>query len=516
MRVVMMTTFDPASPTDPSQVIQPPLGLACMVAATRTLGHEVTVIDSVGEAPDQTFQFGGRFWLRGLKIDELIARIPEGTDLVGMSLMYTYCYPAVRNLVRKLRSQRPELKVVLGGEGFSGIAREVIGEIEADAIIIGEGETPFRQLLRRVDSGESYDDLPNVVTMANRNEILVKPSATAEKAPAELPTPDWSGIPLRSYWGRGNAQGPTGTARYLPLTASRGCAFRCKFCTAPATWGFQRYRPQDDVIEELREMKGRWGVEAVLFNDLSISTDIRWFDDFVEKLAGAELGLKWQMPAGVRAQKLTLDTLSTAKRSGLVHLQLAPETGSEKVMSWIEKRFSLDSVRDSVVNARKVGLPTGAFFIIGHPVEEIEDYRKTVKFAVELAKLGLDEADCSMFTLLPGSPRFMELQAQGKVTLDDDFYATLSESDLGSEHSNTDFFSGRELRYMRLQFFLAFYGAKVASRPAWLARAARNAAIGQQQLKTDRVFQVGLGRLVRGMAPVVSPGSVKLAQRIWA
>jgi anaerobic magnesium-protoporphyrin IX monomethyl ester cyclase len=517
MRILLMTAFDPYSPTNPSHVIQPPLGLACMVAFTRSLGHYVDVIDGVGLAQHQTWSFTPKFHYRGLTVDQLLALVPEDVDLVGVSVMYTYCYPGVRSFVQRLKAKRPNLTVVLGGEGFSGIARTVIDESHADAIVIGEGEVPFREILARIDTGTGFDDIPNVITPSNVREILVKPSATAEKSPGRLPAPDWNGIPLEDYWNNHNAHGPIShRERYLPLTASRGCAFRCKFCTAPSTWGFQRYRPAEDVIDEVREMRDRYGLKAILFNDLSISTDLRWFEDFIDKFAAAELGLLWQIPSGIRAHKLTVELLSTAKRAGMTHLQLSPETGSERVMDWIEKRFSLDSVRETVVNAKKVGMPTAGIFIVGHPVEELEDYRKSVKFAVELAELGLDEADCTIFTILPGSPSFVEAQKDGTLELNDEFYSTLgAPGDLGAIHTASPFFDGDQLRYMRLQLLMAFYGAKLVTHPSWYVRAFRNVVTGQQQLKSDRVFRSGFPRLVRGMAPVASPGSFRFAAEIW-
>jgi radical SAM superfamily enzyme YgiQ (UPF0313 family) len=304
--------------------------------------------------------------------------------------------------------------------------------------------------------------------------------------------------------------------RFLPFTASRGCAFRCKFCTSPATWGFQRYREVDDVIDEMRALKRQYGIQGLLFQDLSISTDIRWFEDFVETLASAELGLFWMMPAGIRAQKLDYDILSTAKRSGFVYLQLAPETGSEKVMQWIEKRFSHDSVRDTVVAAKKVGLPTGAFFIVGHPVEDFDDYRDTVRFAMELARLGLDEIGVANFTLLPGSPYFNELRGQGKITLDDDFYANLAEGDMGAEYSNSPNFTGQEVKFLRLHLYLAFVAAKLGAQPDWALRSVANVFAGRQETRLQRALSRQFGTVLRAFAPVASPASLRLAGKLWA
>jgi anaerobic magnesium-protoporphyrin IX monomethyl ester cyclase len=503
MKITLVTAVDPFSPTDPGKVIQPPLGIACLTAALRHDGHDVTVVDSVGAAPDQIWSLTARFHYRGLKLEEIVARIPEETEVVGISLMYSCAYPGVRALTHLIREKRRNARIICGGEAFSAVAADLIDEVQADAITVGEGETPLRRFVTRLEAGEPFDDIPNLVTRGNHGQVLIKPSATAEKAPEVFPTPDWSDIHLENYWAQQNISGPNWGGRYLPLTATRGCAFRCKFCTSPSTWGFQRYRPPEDVIDEMAELKARWKIDFLVFNDLSISTDIRWFEDFVEKLAAADLGLSWMVPSGVRAQRLSIETLTVAKRAGLRHLTVNPETGSEKVMTWLEKRFSLDSVRETVVNAKKVGLSTTAFFIIGLPVEELEDYRQTVKFAVELSHLGVDEADVSIFSLYPGSPRFLELQAKGEIVMDDDYYADLLAS-------------GEELRYMRLHFLMAFYGAKVAQQPRWLLDRLFNAATGKQDLRFDRVLSKDLGRIARGVAPVASPRSALLAQRIWA
>jgi len=507
--VAILVPFDPVHLANPSNATQPPLRLACLAATTRALGHRVTAIDGVGRGLGQRWTFGRRFHLHGLRIPELVAAVPAGADVIGVSMMFTQTYPPVRELLRQLRASHPRAAILLGGEGVTGIADVIVRETPVDGVIVGEGEGPWIRCLGALEAGESIGGIPNVVT-----STVPYADARAQRDDGgidhldRLPRPDWSDVPLDRYWKQQKIHAATAWSRYLPMAASRGCPFQCRFCTAPATWGSQRYRSAEDVVDEMRGHVRDLGIEFFSFNDLSMTTKMSWFDGYVDHLIDADLGAHWAVPAGIRASRLSRDLLQRAKRSGMSHLQIAPETGSSRVLAWIDKRFEHDSVLDTIVNAKSVGLPVCAYIIVGHPVEEMDDYLQTLRFLVKLAELGVDEIAVSAFTPLPGSPYFNELLARGEITFDDDFYSILAQGDLALKVSVSPHFSGSEIRAMRLQTLLWFYGNRFAQRPGDLVSMFGRVLRNDQQTKLDRVFRYELPSLVRGFAPLLTPTSL--------
>jgi len=512
--VTLIVPFDPSPAGNPSNLSQPPLRLAYLSAVTKARGHRVTVVDGVGEGYGNMWIYGDVFPMFGLTIPELVARAPLDTDVVGLSLMFTQTYPAVRELLRELRVRLPSATFVIGGEGVSGLSELVLAETSADAIVVGEGEWAWVEILDALAAGRALSGIPNVVTRGHGECETRGPVKGGMAMSAEvdaLPFPDWEDIPLTAYWSRRMSHGATPADRYLPIIASRGCPYKCVFCTAPTTWRSQRYRSPENIVAEMRQYRERFGIEYFTFNDLSMSTNIRWFEAFIDCLLEANLGVQWAVPAGVRCtERITPELMKKARAAGLIYLQVAPETGSKPVLEWLDKRFSLESVLDTIRSAKAAGLPVGAYIIVGSPVETLDDFLDTLRFLTQMARLGLDEISVSTLTALPGSQLFWELLRSGRLTFDDAYFKTLAQGDLTQQVSYSPHFTGREIRILRLIAFAWFFLCRFVLFPQTFWRLLRNAGSNRQETKLDRVIRFELMSVVRGFLPLFSATSVRL------
>lgn len=510
----LIVPFDPYDPANPTNASQLPLRLACLAAVTRQAGHTCEVIDGVGRRYGHRWRFGELWNLHGMEIEEAIDAIPEGTDVIGVSMMFSQTLPPFRDFIAALRKRFPNSWIVLGGEGVSGVADRLLETCPVDAIVLGQGEGPWSEILRARDEGQALPALPNVATRQHAEldaRDVRAPDAFADLA--ALPLPDWTGFAMESYWSEGRSHMAGGQTRYLPIAASRGCPFKCKFCTAATTWSTQRYRPTSAVVAEMVEMKRTWGVDHFSFADLSLTTDIKWFKRFLTELDGANLGITWTVPPGVRAQRLDRETLALAQRTGLIHLQIAPETGSPRVAKWVDKRLTIDSVMATAAAAKSLDLPVCGYMIVGFPEEQLEDFVATLAFAGRLAWMGVDEIAVCVFTALPGSPFFLSQMAKGALELDDEFFSKLAQGNFDLQVSHNPRFTGREVQAMRLHLLLCFYAVSMVRYPdRWLGILAR---IGKsdKRLKLERTLQYELSGLLHGLRPLASWTSLQLAAR---
>jgi len=506
-----MVPFDPDAGSDVTSRSLPPLRLAYLAATCRKAGHRVTVIDGVGLGLESRWSWSPDFPVRGLTFGELIAAIPSDVTVLGISMMFSRIYPVVRELVRRIRAARPHLVIVLGGEGCTSLGEFILSETPADAVVTGEGELPIVRLLARVDDGAGIDGIPNVVTRA---AALVDAKDNRTLSIDEIPAPDWDGIPLDAYWEDGRPPGAAVSPRYLPFMASRGCPFGCKFCTAPSTWGYQRYGSIETAINQLREQRDRYGVDYFIFNDLSITTNIKWFEAFVDSFIAADLSIRWAVPAGVRAQRLSAELLRKCKQSGLVFLQISPETGSERVISWLEKAMSLASIEATVRNAKEAGLVVSGNFIVGLPPEEWDDYIQTLRWIRKVGRLGLNDVSFCVYVPFPGSPSFIEQQRTSPVQMTDDYFAQLNTVDYHRPISHSPHFTGRELLLMRLFAYIWFYGLAYLSMPQKLLASTIRAARGRQEQRIDRILRYDLLKVIRAFRPLVSGAALRMGVRI--
>ena len=99
-----------------------PLGLAYIAATLREAGHEVSVLDAVGEAPEQVTQ-GARkqLFALGLTIPEIVDRLDPQAGAFGLTNMWSFSWPLVRELIQAIKTRHPDIPLVCGGEHFTGL-----------------------------------------------------------------------------------------------------------------------------------------------------------------------------------------------------------------------------------------------------------------------------------------------------------------------------------------------------------------------------------------------------------
>ena len=73
----------------------PPLGVAYLGACARKAGHDVAVVDGLGEALDSFHEFIGSSYVNGLTIDEVVRRIDPRTEIIGVSVTFSKQWPLV-------------------------------------------------------------------------------------------------------------------------------------------------------------------------------------------------------------------------------------------------------------------------------------------------------------------------------------------------------------------------------------------------------------------------------------
>ena len=100
----------------------PPLGLAYIAGAIKEAGFAYTVIDGTGEALDSISPYPLRsdFMIQGLSFDQIAARIPAGTKIIGLSCMFSTLWPLTRDLAAHIRKSFPDALMLLGGEPMDG------------------------------------------------------------------------------------------------------------------------------------------------------------------------------------------------------------------------------------------------------------------------------------------------------------------------------------------------------------------------------------------------------------
>jgi len=474
--------------------ITPPLGVAYLAGYLREHGVVPTVVDALGEAPGRVTRFRGPALLRGLDLAQTVAAVPAETQLIGISNLFSFAYPAVEELMAGLKDRLPHARVVLGGPHPGALWARCLEDANVDFVVSGEGEQPLLELCEHLAGSRRLDDLEAVAFRRGDELFHVPQSRTLVRKVEDIPWPARDLLPMENYVSTQEAHGPV-TSRWTSILSSRGCPYGCTFCESRNTrW---RARPAADVVDEIEHCIDRWRIRDFHFEDDNMTISRKRILEMAAELKRRDLEIDWQTPNGIRASVTDEATLEAMKSSGCRHITLAPESGSPRVLRDIVQKgkdFELDQLVDVAELAHGMGMKVAAYFILGLPGEREEDVEMTIDYARRLARAGVDEVGFGLFIPLPGTPLWDGL---GDRVDDLDLLSLLTVDDLDSSVSFNDTLDDDDLRRLRRKAYGLFFLTRLRHHPRAFLRTARNVLESRQETKTDRVL-ISLVDRIRG------------------
>jgi len=183
----------------------------------------------------------------------------------------------------------------------------------------------------------------------------------------------------------------------------------------------QRFRAHSApyVIDHIQFVVDKYRVKNIFFEDDNLTLSVNRFEAICDGIIQRKIKIGWETPNGIRADCLTLDLLKKMKRSGAKSIFVGIESGDQQILdNVINKSLDLSRVVEFAENARKLGLKTGAFYIIGFPGETKENMQRTVDFALELKRKY--DVGMHLFAATPsyGTRLYEECKAKGYLPTD--------------------------------------------------------------------------------------------------
>jgi len=385
-----------------------PLGLALLAAQLRErLPLDVALLDTSFDPRMErvrAFLDQERPEFLGIALSTLM--MPEGLEIGRMAA-------------------RRGVRVFVGGPQATVGHRALAQQPWLQACVLGEGEGTAVALLDSWLRGRAEPVAGAWVRV--EGEVRYGPARPFIQDLDQLPLPAWDLLDMERYlrlWGKLDVLRPG--LRGANLSAGRGCPFRCAFCqpVLERIFGRQlRLRSPASLVEELRQLRQRFGIEGFWFTDDSFTADRGWALSFAQALRESELDLPWGCTTRAElADEALLDALA---RAGLRRLGVGLESASTRVREDIyRKGVSLQDVERCLGAARARGIRTLLFLMLGAPGERPRELLDTIRTA---ARLPADEASFSLFVPIPGSALYEDLRQQGLRLSEDpadyDYYA---------------------------------------------------------------------------------------------
>jgi anaerobic magnesium-protoporphyrin IX monomethyl ester cyclase len=162
------------------------------------------------------------------------------------------------------------------------------------------------------------------------------------------------------------------------MLTSRGCPYRCNFCSPNIRNSFgSGYRSMSPgrILAELKYMVKRLGINAVSFEDDLFTLNKQRIQKMCRMIIKCNLRFSWVV--STRADCLDENLIKIMKRAGCGGVAIGVESGSQRIIKAMDKGESLETIRNSLILLKKAGIAVTTNVIIGYPGETIDDYVRT-------------------------------------------------------------------------------------------------------------------------------------------
>lgn len=384
-----------------------PLGLMWIAAVLQKAGHEVGVIDM--DAYNLT---------RENLAKELREREYDYFLTGGMITAWNF----LRFVCDYVKSIKPDAKVVVGGGVISSTPRHFISTGSADAGVIGEGEATILDL---VDAFENNRDLASVAGIVFRRagEVVRTMSRKGIEDLDSIPFPAWDLFNVKEIYSRFPSHSSIFSAKRTgSVYTTRGCPFQCSFCYTEKT---VRQRSVPNIIEEFKELKGKFGIGHIMIADDLFVVNKNRTVEFCEAMIRNRLNMTWA--ATGRCNIVEQEFLKLMKAAGCVFLGLGIESGSKAVLKSIKKNQTPEQIIEAVKMVQKAGIVPGGTFIIGLPAETRETIRETVDIYKQINRYRTHVNKFFFATPYPGTSLYEELYGKGRIGDEIKYFELISE-----------------------------------------------------------------------------------------
>ncbi|MHC4945339.1 MAG: B12-binding domain-containing radical SAM protein, partial [Planctomycetota bacterium] len=378
-----------------------PLGLGFLAAYLLDKDVGVKLVDE---------QWG---FLTREKLQEIINRFQP--TIVGFTCLTPVIYRTFE-LAAMVKEISSDIRTLVGNVHPTILPEESLNDPHIDIVVRGEGEVTLHEYLEHVEGKKKLEDILGI-SYRKDGEIIHNPDRPYER--------DLDVFPRFAY----ELLYESIPGQDVPATilTSRGCPYRCIFCSSRSISGFRyRMNSAERVVADVEYLIERFGFDGFWVADDNFAADRKRVEDICRAFIRKGFKLKWSCQT--RGDAVDEEILKLMKQAGCNTISFGLETGTQRLLDLIRKSEKLEDNVRAVKLAHKAGLITRGAFILGLPTETREESLQTIRFA---RSLPLDVAKFALATPYPGTELYQIAKEEG-ADIAEDWSCFTSMSGLGN------------------------------------------------------------------------------------
>jgi B12-binding domain/radical SAM domain protein len=312
------------------------------------------------------------------------------TDTVFLSLYSTLhlLNPEIRSFVSNHRKNGGTCYI---GGPVSAYPEIVLGELDASAVVLGEGEETVVSLAR-----DGITEKTKCIAFRSGKTTVVKTTSPPESIEHPLPF-----IPKDI-----STQSVRGANVYIET--HRGCSGACTFCQVPRFFGHSiRSREIPAIVEEVKAFKNAGaqrisisGGTGSLYKTRGGAVNTEAFVELLAALASV-MGSRNVSSPDIRVDCINDEILEAIRKYTIGWVFFGIESASDSLLRQMGKGVKVQQVDDAIARCRQHGLKVAGSFIVGYPTESPKDYEQSKTF---IAEQHLDDVFISIAEPIPSTP----------------------------------------------------------------------------------------------------------------
>ncbi|MEE8807745.1 MAG: radical SAM protein [Lactimicrobium sp.] len=315
--------------------------------------------------------------------EELNASVPykklfKDTDVFCISIMTSNSIRGYE--LADMIHQKSHARVIMGGMHATWMPDEALAH--ADQVIVGEGE----KVILDVVEGRIKDRLVHGIPIKNLDEV---------------PFPDYSILKT-----------PCQAANVI---STRGCPYRCTFCTTSRMFAPYRQRSVNNVIEEIRMYKNM-GFKYMNFEDDNFTADKERAKEICRRMIGENLTFKETFFFGRTDLADDEELLQLLHDAHLTRVLIGIESLNQAALNSIHKGQNIENIRRAGAACQKYGIRMIASVVLGLDEDTLADMDRSVQFAKSINAYQLQPA---ILTPFPGTPVYEKFEKEGRMITHD-------------------------------------------------------------------------------------------------